>query len=100
MELVAVNNIMPQIIWSRYFLEAQGYGVTDNVVYQDNQSAMLLERNGRRSSSKRTCHINIRYYFVTDRIEANEVTVEYCPTGEMMGDFFTKPLQGSAFRKF
>jgi hypothetical protein len=61
---------------------------------------MLLERNGRRSSSKRTCHINIRYYFVTDRIEANEVTVEYCPTGEMMGDFFTKPLQGSAFRKF
>ena len=26
--------------------------------------------------------------------------VEYCPTEEMIGDFFTKPLQGSLFRKF
>ena len=26
--------------------------------------------------------------------------VEYCPTGEMTIDFFTKPLQGSFFHKF
>ena len=25
--------------------------------------------------------------------------IEYCPTGIMLGDFFTKPLQGSLFRK-
>jgi hypothetical protein len=25
--------------------------------------------------------------------------IEYCPTGDMWGDFFTKPLQGSAFKK-
>ncbi len=49
---MVVDDIMPQIIWSRNFLEAQGYGVTDNVVFQDNQSAMLLEKNGKRSSSK------------------------------------------------
>jgi hypothetical protein len=24
---------------------------------------------------------------------------EYCPTGDMVADFFTKPLQGSLFRK-
>jgi hypothetical protein len=99
-ELVAVDDVMPQIIWTRNFLEAQGYSVSDNVVFQDNQSAMLLEKNGKRSSSKRTRHINIRYFFVTDRIEAGELTVEYCPTGEMIGDFFTKPLQGSDFRRF
>jgi hypothetical protein len=99
-ELVAVNDVMPHILWTRYFLEAQGYGVKDSLVYQDNQSAILLEKNGRASSGKRMRHINIRYFFVTDRIAAREVKVEYCPTGEMLGDFFTKPLQGILFRKF
>jgi hypothetical protein len=61
---------------------------------------MLLEKNGRRSSSRRTRHINIRYFFVTDRIQSKELTVEYCPTEEMLADFFTKPLQGSSFRRF
>jgi hypothetical protein len=74
--------------------------VEENKVYQDNQSSMLLEKNGRGSSSKRTRHINIRYFFVTDRIKSKELCVEYCPTGDMVGDFFTKPLQGSLFRKF
>ena len=99
-ELVGVNDVLPQVLWTRYFLEAQGYGATDSVVYQDNQSAILLEKNGRASSSKRTRHINIRYFFVTDRVAAKEVAVEYCPTGEMLADFYTKPLQGSLFKKF
>jgi hypothetical protein len=99
-ELVGVSDIMPQVLWTRYFLQAQGYTVSDSIVYQDNQSAMLLEKNGRGSSSKRTRHINIRYFFVPDRIANGEVKVEYCPTGDMLADFFTKPLQGSTFRKF
>ena len=60
-ELVAVDDCMPAIMWTRYFLEAQGYGVKENIVYQDNLSAMLLEKNGKFSSSKRTKHINVRY---------------------------------------
>jgi hypothetical protein len=99
-ELVGVNDAMPQILWTRYFMEAQGYPIDESIVYQDNQSAMLLEKNGRASSSKRTRHINIRYFFVTDRIANKELTVEYCPTGNMLADFFTKPLQGTPFRKF
>jgi len=61
---------------------------------------MLLERNGKASSSKRTKHINVRYFFITDRISKGEVRVEWCPTKDMVADFMTKPLQGSAFRKF
>lgn len=70
------------------------------VVYQDNKSAMLLEQNGRGSSGKRTRHVNIRYYFVADRVAKGELTVEYCPTEHMIGDFFTKSLQGSKFKTF
>jgi hypothetical protein len=99
-ELVGVDDVMPQVLWTRYFLEAQGYTVRDSIIYQDNQSSILLEKNGKCSSRKRTRHINIRYFFVTDRVKVNEVSIEYCPTGEMNANFYTKPLQGSAFLKF
>jgi hypothetical protein len=91
---------MAQVMWTRYFLEEQGYGVVENIIYQDNQSAMLLEKNGRNSIGKRTRHICIRYFFVTDGIKSKEVSIEYCPTKEMTGDFMTKPLQGSPIRDF
>ena len=99
-ELVGVDDMMPSILWTRHFLQAQGYRLSDNVIFQDNKSTMLLERNGKASSSKRTKHINVRYFFITDRISKGEVRVEWCPTKEMVADFMTKPLQGSLFRKF
>ena len=85
---MAVNDVMPLILWTQYFLEAQGYEVCKNKVFQDNQSAMLLEKNSKRSSSRRMRH----YFFVTDRIQSKEVAVEYRPTDEMLADMFTKPL--------
>ena len=67
-EIVGVDDCMPSVLWTRYFMEAQGYGIRENIVYQDNKSAILMEKNSKASSSKRTKHINSRYYFVTDRI--------------------------------
>ena len=99
-ELVAVDDCMSQVLWTCYFLEAQGYNINDCIIYKDNKSAILLEQNSRASSSKRTRHINIRYYFVTDRINCGEIKLKYCPMAEMLGDYFTKPLQGALFNKF
>ena len=99
-ELVGVDDVMPMILWTRQFMEGQGYVIEDNIVYQDNQSAMLLEQNGQQSSTKRTRHLDIRYYFVNDRIRAKQMRVEYCPTGDMWADIHTKPLQGATFAKF
>lgn len=67
-------------------------------VYQDNQSAILLETNGQKSVGKGTRHIKIKYFFVTDKVKDNEMKILYCPTKEMMADFYTKPLQGSLFK--
>eukprot|EP00957_Ditylum_brightwellii_P021787 1643793-Ditylum_brightwellii.AAC.3 len=99
-EIVGVNDLMPQVLWTRYFIEAQGYKVSDNIVYQDNESAMQFEKNGKKSSSKCTRHIDIHYFFVTNRIQSGDLMIEYCPTGMMLGDFYTKALQGKAFRMF
>ena len=98
-ELVGTDDAMGNIIWTNYFLKEQGYDVNRTIVYQDNKSAILLEKNGRASSGKRTKHINVRYFFIKDRIDKKELEVEYCKTEDMLADFFTKALQGKQFFK-
>ena len=51
-KLIGVHDVLPQILWTSHFLNAQGYGVKCTVLKQDNKSSILLERNGRASSSK------------------------------------------------
>ena len=99
-ELVGMDDAATMMLWTVLFLEAQGYAVEKNILYQDNKSAILLEVNGRKSAGKRSRHLNIRYFFMTDQIEKGNVQVEHCPTDEMIGDFNTKPVQGEKFRKF
>ncbi len=74
--------------------------VTDNILYQDNKSAIFLEKNGRASSSKRTKHIEIQYYYVADCIAKGDLLVVWCPTSKMIADFLTKLLQGKMFQQF
>jgi hypothetical protein len=89
---------MPQVLWVREFMEAQGFAVGKVLLYQDNQSTIALAKKGR-STSARTRHIAIRYFFVKDRVDAGEVEIEYLPTGDMRADIMTKPLQGDLFKR-
>ena len=41
-ELIGADDFIPAILWTRNFMEAQGYTVRDSVLYQDNKSAILL----------------------------------------------------------
>ena len=46
-ELVAADDAAVMILWTKLFLEAQGYTINKNILYQDNKSAILLEENGK-----------------------------------------------------
>jgi hypothetical protein len=96
-ELVGVDDAMPSILWSLYFIQEQGFGTTHALVYQDNKSAILLETNGKLSSSKRTKHIKMKYFFVKDKVDDGEVQIEHLPTEKMWIDMHTKPSQGLRF---
>ena len=100
MEVVGANNFVLATCWTRCFVLAQGHDAIDNILFQDDKSAMLLEKNGKASSSKRTKHMNIQHFFATDGIDKGEVSVAWCFTGNMTGDFMTKPLQGALFCEF
>jgi hypothetical protein len=99
-EIVAANNLIPQIFWARLFMKAQGFAVSNNILYQDNKSAMLLETNRQASSSKHTRHTEIRDYYVTNQVAKGDLRVVWYPTDKMIADFLTKPLQGKALIKF
>jgi hypothetical protein len=98
-EIVGVHDSMPLMLWTGLFLKSQGLKVDETLLYQDNLSAILLEKNGKQSSSKRTRHMNIRYFHIKDRVDSKEMTIQHCPTADMLADFFTKPLQGRLFYK-
>ena len=59
-EILSVYDCMPAVPWTTYWLEAQGYDVFENIVYQNNKIDILLENNGKASSSNRKNHINIK----------------------------------------
>ena len=99
-ELVGATEYLPHAIWAKSFLMAQGQPAQSHILNQDNMSAIQLEKNGRSLASQRSRHIKIRYFFIKDRIKSDNITLQHCPTGIMLADFFTKPLQGALFKHF
>ena len=58
-ELVAIDDAMGQILWTRHFLADQGIPVPVTTIYQDNKRTILLSENVKASSSKRTKHLDV-----------------------------------------
>ena len=99
LKIVGVDEFMPGILWARNVLKDQHYGVTENIIFQNNRSALLLENNSKASIVNRKKHINI-IIFATGRIQKGEISVEWCPTNYMNGDLFTNPNPGSLLWRF
>jgi hypothetical protein len=107
-ELVGVDDAMNFIEWIQLFVEQQLVLLNKDsvlnkigneiIIQQDNTSTIQLVNNGKQSSTKRTRHINIRYFYVTSKIKDGSMRVIYHPTKQMVSDYLTKPLQGSLFR--
>ena len=99
-ELIGASDYLPHTLYVKMFMEAQGYPIKRAIFHQDNESAIKMETNGKASCGQRSRHIDIRYFFITDHSKRNSIDITHCPTENMLADFFTKPLQGSLFRKF
>ena len=98
-ELIGMDDVVDKIVWAHEFIGAQGFK-SKTIVNRDNTSSMKLEMNGKASSGKRTRHFNIRYFYVTDLIKRDIMSIKYCPTEDMMADYMTKPLVGFKLHYF
>ena len=61
---------------------------TEQVWLFFNMSTFKLEMNGKTSFGKMTSHFDTKLFYFKNLVERKEVTIEYCPTDEMMADFF------------
>jgi hypothetical protein len=61
----------------------------------DNQGSLSLANNP--ENHQRTKHIDIQYHYIRELVETGAITIEYCPTGQMLADILTKPLRKAVF---
>jgi len=99
-KLIGATDYLPNTIWMCMFLEAQGYELRENCFFQDNQSTIKLEKNGQLSCGQKLHHIDICFLFMKGRIVSEKNDIKYCPTQQMLANFFMKPLQGALFKRF
>ena len=92
-EVVGVSDCLTYNIWICLLIVTQGYDIKQNILFQDNQSAIKMDINGKRSCTSNSRHIDIRYFFAKDRVKSNKMSISYCSTEHMLADFFSKALQ-------
>ena len=99
-KLVGLGTMSQWATWYRNFLIAQHIIKEYHAVqiWQDNQSTILAALRGN-NYSRRTKHIDIRYFEVKDLVDLGKLVITYKPTGEMLADIMTKPLQGGYIRR-
>jgi len=97
-ELVAVSDGATPVINVQNIILSQGLQCEPAMIDQDNQSTLAMLDRGQ-ATGPTSRHINIRYFWLTDRISTGEVQVRFMQTEDMTADVLTKPLQGNLFYK-
>ena len=95
-ELVAVSDQSALLFHAEKLLKGQGIIAEKKIIYQDNLSTIQLLKN-KKSSSQRTAHINTKYFFLREKIEAKEIDIRHMPSAQMTADILTKSLQGRTY---
>jgi hypothetical protein len=95
-ELYAEAAAIQEVLWLRGLMEELGlHTATGSTVYGDNQSTIAVSQNG--VKGERTKHVDVKYHFVTETVEAGKVKLQWVPTTEQQADIFTKPLAAPVF---
>ena len=61
---------------------------------------MLLETNRKKSITNKTNHIQVRYFFIKERVATGDVDLKHGLNTKMLGYHFTNPLHGRLLRIF
>ena len=95
-EYIALAHVTQDIIWFHQFLEELGFmSKMPTIIHEDNQPCMKLAENPQ--VSKRAKHIDIKFHFVRDHIQAESIVLKYCPSKVQLADILTKALPEPQF---
>ena len=97
-ELVAASDGATPAINVLNIITCQGIQVKSLIIEQDNKSTLAMISNGR-ATGPTSRHINIRFFWLNDRLASGEISMRYIPTADMTADLLTKHMEGSSFYK-
>jgi transposase InsO family protein len=95
-EYLALSSAVQEAVWLRQLLREIGFPQGPTVIFEDNQGCIALAKNP--SHHKRTKHIDIRYHFIRQHVQNQEVELKWLATKEMVSDMLTKPLAKDLFQ--
>jgi hypothetical protein len=99
-EYIALNHSSKDIIWIHKLLTEFSSIISFTVpttLYCDNQGAIHLSKDS--SFHGRTKHIDVHFHFIHQTVSQGHITLQYCPTNDMIADIFTKLLACFKFKK-
>ncbi len=90
---------LQELLWICDLVECLGYKQPRPLrMLQDNRSAIIVANHP--AQHQKTKHIALRYHKVRENVNAENITIEYCPTEDMLADMLTKPLPAPALNRF
>ena len=90
-EYVALCAAAQEAVWLQQLAsDLLNKNIRATTILEDNQSAICMAKN--QQSHRRTKHIEIKYHFIRDLVEAGRIKLIYCPSEKMVADMLTKGL--------
>ena len=68
-EIICASDFISWTLWMTQFMEKQGCPIKTNIFYQDNENAIKIEKNGQKSYSSKSRHLNVRFFLIKDHLE-------------------------------
>jgi hypothetical protein len=96
-EYIAAGHCCAQLLWMRQTLRDYGYKLSKVPLLCDDESAIYMADNPVEHS--RTKHIDIRYHFLRDHQQKEDIEIAYVSIHNQLADIFTKPLDEKTFSK-
>jgi hypothetical protein len=98
-EYIAACDACTEAVWLRKLISGLFDQVSDStVIFCDNQSCVKLSENP--VFHDRSKHIEIKYYYIRDRVQKGEVKLQYISIDEKITDILMKPLSKGKFVYF
>ena len=90
-EYVALSAAVQEAVWLQQLTsDLLSRSIQETSILEDNQSAICLAKN--QQVHGRTKHIDIKYHFVRDLVEAGRIKLTYCASEDMVADFLSTSL--------
>ena len=90
-EIVAIDDSSSVVMLVENTATIMGIPLGPVIIYEDNQSTITAIKNGT-TSAERTRHIDVKYFWLHDKIKSGKMILRYIKSEENIADYFTKSI--------